>query len=64
MEARLMPHAQYVAIVILVDGQLRAAEAFEHRADALPWAEEQPGDQREAGWLTGTRKQWVGSSAT
>jgi hypothetical protein len=26
MEARLMPHAQYVAAVILVDGQVRAAQ--------------------------------------
>jgi hypothetical protein len=25
MEARLMPHAQYVAVVILVDGHARAA---------------------------------------
>jgi hypothetical protein len=41
MEARLMPHAQYVAVVILVDGQLRAAKAFEHQSDALRWAEEQ-----------------------
>jgi hypothetical protein len=41
MEARLMPHAQYVAVLILVDGQLRAAKAFEHQSDALRWAEEQ-----------------------
>ena len=26
MEARLMPHAQYIAVVILVDGQARAAK--------------------------------------
>jgi hypothetical protein len=33
MEARLMPHAQYVAVVMLVNGQVRAAEAFEHQTD-------------------------------
>jgi hypothetical protein len=27
-------------VVILVDGQLRAAQAFEHQTDALRWAEE------------------------
>ena len=36
-----MPHAQYVAVVILVDGQGRSAKAFEHHTDALRWAEEQ-----------------------
>ena len=41
MEARLMPHAQYVAGVILVDGHARAARAFEHQTDALRWADEQ-----------------------
>jgi hypothetical protein len=41
MEARLMPHAQYIAVVILVDGRLQAAKAFEHQTDALRWAEEQ-----------------------
>jgi hypothetical protein len=41
MEARLMPHAQYVAVVILVNGQVRAAEAFEQQSDALRWPEEQ-----------------------
>jgi hypothetical protein len=41
MEARLMPHAQYIAVVILVDGQARAAQAFEHQTDALRWAEAQ-----------------------
>jgi hypothetical protein len=41
MEARLMPHAQHVAVVILVHGQLRAAQAFEHQTQALRWAEEQ-----------------------
>jgi hypothetical protein len=41
MEARLMPHAQYVAVAILVAGQLRAAQAFEHQTHALRWAEEQ-----------------------
>jgi hypothetical protein len=46
MEARLMPHAQHVAVVILLDGQLRAAEAFEHQTDALRWAEEQRRNQR------------------
>jgi hypothetical protein len=40
MEARLMPHAQYVAVVIPF-GRLRAAEAFERQTDALRWAEEQ-----------------------
>jgi hypothetical protein len=35
MEARLMPHAQYIAIVILVNGQARAAKAFEHQTEAL-----------------------------
>jgi hypothetical protein len=28
-------------VVILVDGQLRAAQAFEHQTDALRWADEQ-----------------------
>jgi hypothetical protein len=37
MKARLMPHAQYVAVVILVNGQLRAKQAFEHQTDALRW---------------------------
>jgi hypothetical protein len=41
MEARLMPHAQYVAVAILVDGQVRAAQAFNYQTDALRWAEEQ-----------------------
>jgi hypothetical protein len=41
MEACLMPHAQYIAVVILVSGRLRAAEAFEHQTDALRWADEQ-----------------------
>jgi hypothetical protein len=41
MEARLMPHAQHVAVVILVDGQLRAAKGFDCQTDALRWAEEQ-----------------------
>ncbi len=41
MEARLMPHAQYIAVVILVNGQARAAKAFEHQTDALRWADEQ-----------------------
>ena len=36
-----MPHAQQVAVVILVDGQLRAAQVFEQQIDALRWAEEQ-----------------------
>ena len=36
-----MPHAQHVAVVILVDGHLRAGEAFEHQTDALRWAEGQ-----------------------
>ena len=36
-----MPHAQYVAVVILVDGHTRAARAFEHQTDALRWADEQ-----------------------
>jgi hypothetical protein len=35
MEARLMPHAQHVAVVILVDGQLRAAKGLEHQTDVL-----------------------------
>jgi hypothetical protein len=37
----LMPHAQYVAVAILVDGQVRAAQAFNCQTDALRWAEEQ-----------------------
>jgi glycine cleavage system regulatory protein len=41
MDARLMPHAQHVAVVILVDGRARAANAFEHQTDAVRWAEEQ-----------------------
>ena len=41
MEARLMPHAQHIAVVILVNGQARAAKGFEHQTDALRWAEEQ-----------------------
>ena len=41
MEARLMPHAQYVAVVILVNGQARTAKAFEQQTDALRWADEQ-----------------------
>jgi hypothetical protein len=41
MEAGLMPHAQYVAVVILVNRQLRAAQAFDHQTDALRWANEQ-----------------------
>ena len=36
-----MPHALYIAVVILVDGQGRLAKAFEHQTDALRWAEEQ-----------------------
>ena len=36
-----MPHAQHAAVVILVDGQLRAAKGFEHQTDALRWADEQ-----------------------
>jgi hypothetical protein len=36
-----MPHAQYVAVAILVDGQVRAAQAFNCQTDALRWAEEQ-----------------------
>ena len=40
-EARFMPHAQYVAVVILVDGLVRAAQAFEHQTDTQRWAEEQ-----------------------
>ena len=35
MEARLIPHAQYVAVVILVDGRGRTAKQFEHQTDAL-----------------------------
>jgi len=41
MEARLMPHAHYVAVVILVDGRGRTAKEFEHQTDALRWADEQ-----------------------
>jgi hypothetical protein len=41
MEARLVPHAQHVAGVILVDGQARDAQGFDHQTDALRWAEEQ-----------------------
>jgi hypothetical protein len=41
MEARLMPHAQHIVVVILVNGQARAAKDFEHQTDALRWAEEQ-----------------------
>ena len=41
MEAVLMPHGDYIAVVILVNGQARAAKAFEHQTDALRWAEEQ-----------------------
>jgi len=52
MEARLMPHAQYLAVVILVNGQARTAKAFEHQADALRWAEEQRGINAEARSLT------------
>ena len=36
-----MPHAQYIAVVVLVNGQARAAKGFEHQTDALCWAEEQ-----------------------
>jgi hypothetical protein len=55
MEARLMPHAQYVAVVILVDGQGRAAQSFEHQTDALRWAEEQRINQRRRRSLTTPR---------
>jgi hypothetical protein len=41
MEARLIPHAQHVSIIILVDGRGRAAKGFEHQTDALRWAKEQ-----------------------
>jgi hypothetical protein len=41
MEARLMPHAQYLTVVMLVNGQARAAKGFEHQSDALRWAEEE-----------------------
>ena len=41
MEARLMPHAQYIAVVILVDGRARTAKEFAHQTDALRWADEQ-----------------------
>ncbi len=53
MEARLMPHAQYLAVVILVDGQARAAKEFEHQTDALRWADEQRMANAEA--ATGLR---------
>ena len=36
MEARLMPHAQSIAVVILVDGHLRAAQAFDTRPMRCP----------------------------
>jgi hypothetical protein len=52
MEARLVPHAQYVAAVILVNGQLRAAQAFEHQTHALRWAEEQRLINARGGFLT------------
>jgi hypothetical protein len=41
MEAWLMPHARYIAVVILVDERARAAKGFEHQTNALRWAEEQ-----------------------
>jgi hypothetical protein len=41
MEARLMPHAEYIAVVIIVNGQARAGKGFEHQTDALRCAEEQ-----------------------
>jgi hypothetical protein len=40
MDAVLMPHRDYIA-VIRVDGQGRTAKAFQHQSDALRWAEEQ-----------------------
>ena len=36
-----MPHAQYVAVLILVNGQLRAVKAFSNHSDARLWAEAQ-----------------------
>jgi hypothetical protein len=36
-----MPHAQYIAVVILVNGHMPAAEAFQYQNGALRWAEEQ-----------------------
>ena len=41
LEARLIPHAHYLAVVILVDGRARAANEFAHQTDALRWADEQ-----------------------
>jgi hypothetical protein len=49
MLGRPLPHAQHVAVVILVNGQARAANAFEHQTDAARWAEEQrPINARDA----------------
>ena len=31
MEARLMPHAQYVAVVIVLDGQACVVKDFDHQ---------------------------------
>ena len=36
-----MPHAQYVAVVILVDGRLGPPRRSSDQTDALRWAEEQ-----------------------
>ena len=41
MKARLIPHAQHISVVILVDGRGRSAKQFEHQTDALRRAEEQ-----------------------
>jgi hypothetical protein len=51
MEARLMPHAQYVAVVIPF-GRLRAAEAFDAPDRRAPLGRRAAGDQRR-GLLTG-----------
>ena len=46
MEARLMPPAQHVAVVILLNGQLRAAQAFEAPDRRPALVRRAAGDQR------------------
>ena len=39
MEAVLMPHQDYIAVAIRVDGQGRTAKGSQYQTDALAWAE-------------------------